>query len=336
MKILFSSYAFAPSVGGIETVSAILADEFVKAGHEVQLVTDTQGPEMPALDYSLVRCPSLWMLLRLLRKCDVVFQNNISLRTLLPALLLRKPVVLVHQTWIQNVRGEIDWPARLKLALLPQITNVAISHAIARRLKVAAAVIGNPYRDALFRLDPESARDQDLIFVGRLVSDKGVDLLLRALHSLGQRRLRPNLTIVGGGPEEEMLRGLATELGCAAQVRFAGEKFGDELVKLLNRHRIMVVPSRWAEPFGVVALEGIACGCAVVGSADGGLKEAVGPCGLTFPNGNEEALAGALEKCLTNPSLEESFRAVASEHLARFKAKHVARLYLDLMERARA
>src|SRR5438128_3537571 len=116
MKILFSSYAFQPSVGGIESVSKILSENFSAEGHDVQLITETPGDEIAAGNYRIVRKPSFTKLTRLLRWCDLLFQNNISLRSLIPALLLQKPAVVMHQTWIQNVRGQISWNDRIKRA----------------------------------------------------------------------------------------------------------------------------------------------------------------------------------------------------------------------------
>ena len=143
----------------------------------------------------------------------------------------------------------------------------------------------------------------------------------------------PDLTIVGAGPEEQGLRQLAHELGLDRQVTFAGEKSGAPLAELLNRHRMLVVPSRWAEPFGVVALEGIACGCVVIGSENGGLKEAIGPCGLVFPNGNAQALAERLRYLLDHPEIESNLRQPSPPHLARFKPKAVASACLELMQK---
>jgi glycosyltransferase involved in cell wall biosynthesis len=140
------------------------------------------------------------------------------------------------------------------------------------------------------------------------------------------------LTIIGTGPEEGALKALTHELNLQEQVEFAGAKSGEELARLLNQHRIMVVPSRWAEPFGLVALEGIACGCAVIGSEEGGLKEAMGPCGITFKNGDQGSLAAALKRLLRDGALEESLRQAGPAHLSRFKAKEVARVYLELIE----
>ena len=133
------------------------------------------------------------------------------------------------------------------------------------------------------------------MFLGRLVSDKGVDVLLAALALLAARgapaRARRSSAT---GPSGRGLEEQAARLGIAGQVRFLGSRQGEEIVRLLNAHRILVVPSRYDEPFGIVALEGIACGCLVIGSRGGGLKEAIGRCGLTFRNGDAGELADLL------------------------------------------
>jgi glycosyltransferase involved in cell wall biosynthesis len=195
-------------------------------------------------------------------------------------------------------------------------------------------IIPNTYREEIFRLLPEIERERELIFVGRLVSDKGVDVLLDALAQLQTRGLRPHLTIVGAGPEETALRRQAEQLGLQPQVEFAGAKRDEDLAKVLNAHRIMVVPSRWSEPFGIVALEGIACGCIVVGSEGGGLPEAIGECGPTFPNGDSQALADVLAELLNSDEKLSSFRAAAEAHLARHRPAEVARAYLKVFENA--
>lgn len=246
---------------------------------------------------------------------------------------MQKRALVVHQTWIRNTRGKIDSVGGVKRMLLGHVTNVAISRAVAEDIGRDCIIIPNPYRDDLFRALLAAARNKTLIFVGRLVSDKGVDLLLRALGRLRREGLEPDLTVVGTGPEAENLFSLSRELALHHQVSFAGQKTGEELVHLLNQHRIMVIPSRWAEPFGVVALEGIACGCAVIGSEAGGLKEAIGPCGITFENGNEQSLADVLKRLLQDEELADFLRRAGPSHLERFKAETIAREYLRLIEK---
>src|SRR5262249_3490861 len=156
------------------------------------------------------------------------------------------------------------WQDRLKRYLLRYAAvSISVSRAMAEDLGTPSVVILNAYRDHLFRTLPGVPRTRDLVFLGRLVSDKGVDLLLAALGRLAEDGLRPELTIVGDGPELPALYAQAQRLGLANQVEFTGTRTGDELVHLLNRHRIVVVPSRYNEPFGVAALEGTACGCVI-------------------------------------------------------------------------
>src|SRR5258708_33666770 len=114
MKILFSSYLFHPSVGGIESVSKILANKFAAAGNEVHVITQTTGDPIASANFRVTRRPSIFEIIGLLRWSDLFFQNNISLRRLIPALLLRKPILVVHQTWLLNTRGQITCNNRLK------------------------------------------------------------------------------------------------------------------------------------------------------------------------------------------------------------------------------
>ena len=105
-------------------------------------------------------------------------------------------------------------------------------------------------------------------------------------------------------------------------------------MEILNRHRVLVAPSLYNEPFGIVALEGIACGCVVVGSAGGGLKEAIGPCGETFRNGDAADLARVLGRLLRHPEGDPEYLRHCGDHLASHTSARVAAAYLREMERA--
>jgi len=330
MKVLMSSHCFAPSIGGTEEVGRLLALEFTKAGHEIQVVTQTAESTAESFPFRIWRRPSFATLLRLVRWCDVYFHNNISLGTAWPLLAIHRPWVIAHHTWIARPDGGITWRERGKQRAAFGAQNIAISPAIAGHLAAPSVVIGNPYRDSIFRRTTTAAREGDLIFVGRLVSDKGLDLLLEALARLAQEDLRPRLTVVGQGPEEPALRQQCSALGLDAQIHFAGSVVNADLAALLNRHRILVVPSRWAEPFGLVALEGIACGCVVVGSDQGGLPGAIGRCGLTFPSGQAEVLAERLRDLLLPGADLSGWQNEAAAHLASHRAEAVAARYLEV------
>jgi glycosyltransferase involved in cell wall biosynthesis len=125
---------------------------------------------------------------------------------------------------------------------------------------------------------------------------------------------------------------LTKRLGLEEQVQFRGAQSGSELAATLNQHQILVVPSKYDEPFGVVALEGIACGCALIGSSGGGLPEAIGPCGITFLNGDVAALENALERLLARPQEREGLIAAGPKHLIQFQPPLVAQRYRELFE----
>ena len=328
MKILISSHAFSPDIGGIETVSGLLAEEFSRLGHEVVVVTQSLGDTR--FPFRVLRRPTPRALIRLIKWCDVFWQNNLSLRTVWPALFLRRKIVVTHQGSYCRAPSGIDLAQRVKLALANRLPSVAISRAVAQCLRTNSTIISNPYDSRIFKVRSISSARLGLAFVGRLVSEKGVDLLLESLARLTLLGLRPRLTIIGSGPEESSLQRLCDKLSLRAQVTFTGAKKPSEIAEVLNHHQILVVPSRYAEPFGVVALEGIACGCAVVGSNGGGLPEAIGPCGVTFENGDVGGLTSELARLLSDPTERERLTANAPQHLARFQSPAIAKSYLDI------
>lgn len=330
MKILFTSHRFHPDLGGIEVNSEILARFFVARGHEVRLVTQTPGDDGTAFPFHVIRRPGARELIGLHRWAEVVYQNNIELGTLWPGLIVRRPTVISVRTWIRGDDGCIRWVHRLKKQMLRRVDAViAISEAIRRDSFGEAIVIGNPYRSGLFRVMPEIQRENSIAFLGRFVSDKGADLLIRAFSEIPN--ICAGLTLIGAGPEEAALKRLAGDLG--VKVRFTGPLSGEELVRELNRHEILAVPSLWAEPFGNVALEGMACGCVVVGSNDGGLPDAIGPAGLLFERGSVENLVTQLRRPLTDPRLRQSLRDKALGHLESRREEEVCSEYLRILEK---
>jgi glycogen synthase len=326
MRILFSSHVFAPSIGGLQTVSQLLAEEFVRQGHEVRLITQTPGTGDDHLRFPVFREPSAAELLAQVRWCDVYFHNNISLPRAWPLLLVRRPWVVAHHVWIPRAA----LAGRLKRTALRFAIGISVSRAVAQHLSTASRVIPNPYDDATFRELPQVRKTRDVVFLGRLVSDKGAEVLIAAVAKLHARGLAPSVTIIGAGPEEDALRSGVASLGLNPVVTFAGTQRGEALVELLNAHRIIVIPSLWEEPFGIVALEGMACGCVPVGSVGGGLGEAIGDCGETFPNGDVDALSQILEALLCDPDREARLRAKAREHLQRHTRASVAQEYLHV------
>ncbi|MEO6971388.1 MAG: glycosyltransferase family 1 protein, partial [Chthoniobacterales bacterium] len=171
---MISSHAFAPSIGGIETVSGLLAAEFVRLGHAVTVVTQTLENLSGETAYPIMRQPSVPQSFRVVQWCDVFWHNNLSVRTAWPALLLRKPLVITHQGSYCRQPIGIDLGQRIKHALVRRAPSVAISRAVAACFETDSTIIPNPY-DAKIFVSPsrEQERPSDLIFIGRMVTEKG-------------------------------------------------------------------------------------------------------------------------------------------------------------------
>jgi glycosyltransferase involved in cell wall biosynthesis len=326
MRILVSTYWFPPSLGGLETACLTLCHGLAKRGHEVTVATMT--PAAPGEDdrypFKVVRRPSLLQQARLVRGHDVLWQHCVSMR-MAGLFTSRTPRIFAHHVPPQKY-------ASLKNLLCKTGINVYVSEMMQKAIGLPGVLLLNAYDEDIFRLMPEVPRDRDFIFVGRLVREKGVDVFIDALAHLERRPF--TATIVGAGPEEQALRRQVEAAGLSDRVTFAGVLRGEELAKLLNRHQILVVPSRWEEPFGLVALEGAACGCVVVGTQSGGLTDAVGPCGPIVPKEDPAALAATLRQLLDDADYRASFRARAPAHLARFTQKQLMDSTERLLEQA--
>lgn len=338
MNILFTSHRFYPDIGGVETVSDILAKSFVNAGNSVRVLTNSKGNstyDKQIFPFDIIREPSTTDLVSAYYWADLVFQNNLEVRHLWPIIFIRKPLVIALHTWIRSVDGKRTLRHLLKrLSLYLASTVVSCSEAIRQDTFLKSIVIGNPYRDELFRIDPCISRDQSIVFLGRLVSDKGVDLLLRTFASIN----RPDwkLSIIGDGPELSRLKKLASSLKILNLVTFLGPLQGKNLVRELNRHEIMVVPSLWREPFGLVVLEGLAAGCVILASDGGGLQEATGSAGLLFKRGDQTDFIKKLRTLIDDVQLRFHLRSLAPIHLSKYSQKSVCMHYLDVLEKTRS
>lgn len=335
MKILIYSPAFYPSIGGLENVTVILCKEFVKKGHQVKVITTTRNSgNDDDFEFEIIRNPGFFRFLKLLKWCEVFYQPNVSLKGLLPWLFARKPIVFSHNGWYNRRNGKIGWQDKLKFFSMQFGENISVSKAVSEHIKIDSTIIPNPYDDKTFFEKSDIAKTKELVFVGRLVSDKGADILLKAVNHLKQTGFEIKVSIIGDGPEKENLFNLANELNIINQINFLGILKNQELANEISRHKIIVIPSKVQEGFGIVALEGIACGCVVIGSDGGGLKDAIGKCGLTFKNGDAVELAEKIKLLLKDETYLNSFKANFVEHLEYHKPDKVAKKYLEVFEKA--
>jgi glycosyltransferase involved in cell wall biosynthesis len=177
-----------------------------------------------------------------------------------------------------------------------------------------------------------------LLYVGRLVRDKGVQVLLQALAQLGARGLTPSLRIVGSGSHEPSLRALARELRLDAQVQFMGAQPNERLPPLYRTAEMLVFPSLLGpkgqqEGMGLVPVEALACACPVIASRLPAVSEVVRDeeTGLLCEPGDAGSLAACIERFLKQPELAAVTAAAGARQVrARYAWDGVATGYRDL------
>lgn len=138
-------------------------------------------------------------------------------------------------------------------------------------------------------------------YVGRLVPQKGVDLLLRAVAGSS---IDCQIRIVGDGVSRRQLEELAGSLGLAGRVSFVPQVKSSLVPEMLRSLDILVLPSlttrTWKEQFGRILIEAMSCGVPVVGSSSGEIPNVIGDAGLVFPEADAAALGARLGKLAMN------------------------------------
>jgi glycosyltransferase involved in cell wall biosynthesis len=188
-------------------------------------------------------------------------------------------------------------------------------------------IIPNGVDLARFRPPPGPPAGRMILFVGRLVPQKGVDVLLRAFAVVLHRCPGLRLVIAGDGYQRLYLERLTRHLGLPPHVEYIGWQEGPALARLYQAAELVVIPSMY-EPFGLVALEAMACGRPTAASRIGGLAEIIedGSTGYLVAPGDYLSLAQRMAQLLLDPA-----RAAAMGQAARRKAleygwEHIAEL----------
>ncbi|MBN1221224.1 MAG: glycosyltransferase [Anaerolineae bacterium] len=361
MNILHLYKDYYPVLGGIENHLKILAEAQADAGHQVtvlvcnpgfktqteilngvkvikagRLTTQASMPLSFSQPFILARLrPDMvhiqspyplgeianWLLGRakatvISYQSDIVKQKTILrfygpiLRRVLKAadgIITNNPRYLETSAWLQ--------PVRHKCRVIPIGINLS-------RFKPCPSAPSGPLR---------------LLFVGRLRYYKGLDTLLHALTRLPQ----VHLIIVGIGPMQAEWQTLAQQLGLAERVTFAGEIDELHLTDYYNQADVFVLPSNArSEAYGIVLLEAMASGLPCITTELGtGTSWIVqdGITGFVVPPQNPPALAEAINKLVSNPSLRQQFgqaalKRVQTEFSQEIMVRRVMQLYEELLE----
>lgn len=213
--------------------------------------------------------------------------------------------------------------------------------------KIAVIPNGTDPSEFDFAFDPRPLRsryvrehEQIVLFVGRMVREKGVHVLLEAAPRILSERPGTQFLFVGTGYYLEELKGRARELGISQYTHFLGYVGDDELKQLYKAADAVCIPSLY-EPFGIVALEGMAAQVPVVTTDVGGLKDFVEnmETGVTTYAGDPASLAWGLLQVLRNPELAEKLKETAYnkvQHIYNWKviARRTHEVYSKVLREA--
>lgn len=372
MKVLLYSPVFWPSIGGVEIVTDVLAQNLVKLGLDCVVVTESALAGQPELErsYAIVRCPAWRERLALARGASIVHSNAASVAMFPFARWAGVPFVWTHNGYQVSCVDGLGWAYGKPAPLAPwaslrwharerglvfgalQAIKLGLRRFVAQRVELNLAgsawvasrqalprqfVTYNPYPLARFRqVRDVEASSYDFMYVGRLVGEKGVDVLLQAFLKLVSEtpHTQATLAIAGAGDERAALEATVRERGLAAQVAFLGPLRGDEVAQAMAQARIGIVPSTWEEPYGGVSLEWMAAGRNLIVSARGGHAECVGDAGLAFENGDAASLQQCMARLLTDSALAQAQRQRARARIEGFDEVLLTRRFVELYELA--
>jgi glycogen(starch) synthase len=307
------------------------------------------------LPFRVFRQPSLGQLLQMIRSSDMIHVAGPALSPLLLGLLTRKPVVVEHhgfqticptgQLLIEpsstpcpghfmagrhreclRCRSDNNWLASWKLWLLTFFRRFLCS-------RVAANIMPTEWLSELIHLPkavsiphgietlvrgPESEQSPGpplIVFQGRLVTTKGLPVLLEAASILRSENRAFELMVIGDGPERIAIEELANKLQLSSCVRFVGRIATTDLDSALAKASIVVVPSLGGEVFGLVLAENMSRGLPVVASNVGCFAEVLGDAGLTFRVGDARDLARQIARLLDDSDLASALGSCARRRI---------------------
>jgi glycosyltransferase involved in cell wall biosynthesis len=216
-------------------------------------------------------------------------------------------------------------------------TNITISDHVATRIRLPRSYT------VYYGIDPpkpdvasKSRGYSDILhiaYVGRLVAEKGLGILLRAAQLLNRDGFLFKLTLVGDGPERGRLESMVDSFGLRSSVNFTGNLSGQDLDDAVRELSVVVMPTLMEETAGLGVIEQMMRGGVVVVSDIGGLSEVVGETGWKFPAGDPEALYRCLKTIMEDRKYAKHIGWSAQQRaLQCFTVEHTVREHLRVYE----
>jgi glycogen(starch) synthase len=372
MNIAIFASAFYPHVGGVEELCRQLAHAYQGAGHRCIVLTNRWPRSLPKFEeYEGIPVYRLAMRVpegSLKARANYRLTHN-SIRREMLVTLRRHEIDVLHVQCVSS-NGYYALLAKRELGLPLVVTTQGERTMDAGRLYEKSPFANRVLRGLLNEADAISACSENtlndleqwygstfdgrsrviyngirladfdtpvtfehrrpyILGIGRLVPQKGFDVLIRAYAMAGIES--HDLLIAGEGAERGTLEALAVEMGVDSRVRFVGRADRTQAVALFSGCEFFVLPSRM-EPLGIVNLEAMAAGKAVIASRVGGVPEIVedGETGLLVAAEDATELAGAIRRLGSDQGLRERLGVEGRRRAKTFDWDAIAEQYLDL------
>ncbi len=350
LKILVVSKYFEPFKGGVETVVLEVCRRLVKKGYEVTVIASNHEKAFKTTvekieGIKVVRTPTWFrfgnapispgVFTAVLKEdYDVLhlhspnsFSNPLAF---LANLFKKKPIIVTYHSDIipHSIIMKVFKPiyentfkriilnsAKVIMPTSPQY--VEISDTLPKYRKKIMVV---PNGISLKEFKPSKKRKNNtILFLGRLIYYKGLDVLLEAMKKVVEEVPDAVLLIAGSGELEGELKKKAKELGIAKNVKFLGRVSEEEKEKLMKQCTVFVLPSvHKSEAFGVVILEAMAYGAPVITTDVSGTVFAAGDAGIIVKHGDSKQLAEAIVKVLKDKTLRKKMTEKGLKHVKKF------------------
>jgi glycogen(starch) synthase len=338
MRVLFWSLTFWPNIGGLEVLSSRLLPSLRRHGHEFLVVAPKNYTDLPdeecylgipirrlafqtavpsGIDH-IVEVRQQVVAVKRSFAPDLIHINGVGEASdffhLTTTQAHKAPVlVTLHNPWLSQADAivaqtlrQAAWVVGVSASILERACQLAPE--IGRR----SSVIYNAVPAPVLAPQPLPFCAPRLLCLGRLAPEKGMDVVISAFRMLVERFPQVRLTIAGDGPLRSDLERQAVHDGIHHAVDFIGWVVPEKVSELINKHTLVLMPSR-EEPFGLVALQSALMSRPIVATRVGGLPEVVahGETGFLVESEDAVSLADAAALLLSRPDLAEKFGQAA-------------------------
>lgn len=289
----------------------------------------------------------IWLLSR--KKIDILHAHWLIPQGLVAVAarpFFRSPPALVctaHGSDLYSLRGTL-FSALKRLVLRHSDAVTVVSPAMKEH---AVALGASPGKISVVSMGVDTANtftptqqprnNNELLFVGRLTGQKGLESLIRALPRVAEEHPDITLSVVGMGPQEVELRVLSKALGVSQNISFLGVIANNELPVIYRRATIFIFPSITEEGFGLVCVEALACECPVIASDLSSVSGVVqdGETGLLFRRGDSDDLARKILALLATPTVRAGMGRAGRDFVSQqFDWQTISQRYCDLLDSA--